>query len=106
MRLTDADELDESAVHVHESDSDGKQAAVKESGAGDGIRTRDPLVGNQMLYQAELLPRALDCKSVRELELAPAELSRGLAAMTIGATNIAFLNLFKDYPPRSLVNDP
>src|SRR5947209_19061871 len=52
-------------------------------GAGDWIWTRGPLVGNQMLYQAELLPRVDDCKSCRQLKLAPPKLSCCFSAVTI-----------------------
>jgi hypothetical protein len=59
-----------------------------------------------MLYQAELLPRGIECKSSRQLEFAPAELSCGLATMTISAPNVALLNLVEDDTPRSTADHP
>ena len=64
------------------------------------------MVGNQMLYQAELLPRGDDCKRLRQLKFAPTELSGGLAAMTIGAANIALFDFFEYNSPGSVVDNP
>ena len=64
------------------------------------------MVGNQMLYQAELLPRGDDCKRLRQLKFAPTELSGGLATMAIGAAHIALSDLFENNSPWSVVDDP
>src|SRR6476660_523205 len=101
MRPTDADELDESAVHSGESDSVSKEFVNRAIGAGDGIRTRGPLVGNQLLYEAELLPRRSDCKSVSQLKFAPPKLPGCFPAMTIRAANVALLDLRENDGPRS-----
>ncbi len=59
-----------------------------------------------MLYQAELLPRCSNCKSVRQLKFAPAELSRSFSPMTIRAANVAFVDFFQDRVPRSAADHP
>ena len=105
--LADANELDESAVHSDESDTrDKRTERAKVSERETGFEPANPLVGNQMLYQAELLPRRWDCKSRRELELAPSKLSCRFSAVTIRAANVALFDLFENYLPRAVVRDP
>ena len=57
---------------------------------GDMIRTCDPFVPNEVLYQAELRPG---------VGLEPFKIASGFPAMTIRATDLALLKLLSDTLP-------
>ncbi len=52
-----------------ESAAAGKFVATSFSGAGEGIRTPDPLITNQMLYRLSYASNSRESRASRELSL-------------------------------------
>src|SRR5688572_2189630 len=67
---------------------------VKRGGAGDGTRTRDNLLGRQVLLPTELLPLEVDASAS----------TKGSHAMAVGANHIAFRHFVHD-PPKARSTD-